>query len=89
MVEKAVTRKEFNSLSSRHKALSAKVDHIDEQFKASEARYEKQRQGIEELLNILNTSKGLVSFIKTIVEITASLSAIIYALYNLKGWLKQ
>ncbi|KJZ81665.1 hypothetical protein DJ66_0387 [Candidatus Liberibacter solanacearum] len=43
MVEKAVTRKEFNSLSSGHKALSVKVDHIDEQFKASEAKYEKQQ----------------------------------------------
>ncbi|ADR52305.1 hypothetical protein CKC_02780 [Candidatus Liberibacter solanacearum CLso-ZC1] len=87
--DQTVTRQEF-------KALDSKVDHIDKQFKALEARDkkkqardEKQQKYIEEILNILNTSKGLASFIKMIGAITASLSAIIYAIYNLKGWLKQ
>ncbi|ADR52321.1 hypothetical protein CKC_02860 [Candidatus Liberibacter solanacearum CLso-ZC1] len=48
----------------------------------------RQQKGIEEIFNLLNTSKGLASFIKTSGAITASLSAIIYALYNLKNWIK-
>ncbi|KJZ80799.1 hypothetical protein AP064_01235 [Candidatus Liberibacter solanacearum] len=87
--EQTVTRQEFNALIAEHKALSVKVDHINVQFKASEARDEKQQQGIEEILNILHTSKGLASFIKTSGAMAASLSAIIYALYHLKGWLHQ
>ncbi|ONI58635.1 hypothetical protein AYJ09_04420 [Candidatus Liberibacter solanacearum] len=89
MVEKAVTRKEFNSLSSGHKALSAKVDHIDDQFKASEARDEKQQQGIEEILNILQGLKWFFASIKNIAIVVTSLTAIIYGILNIKGWLKQ
>ncbi|CAL9917955.1 Hemolysin XhlA [Candidatus Liberibacter solanacearum] len=87
--EQAITRQEFNSLSSGHKALSAKVDHIDGQFKASEARDEKQQQGIEEILSILQGLKWFFASIKNIAIFVTSLSAILYGVFNIKGWLKQ
>ncbi|RPD37326.1 hypothetical protein C0030_002890 [Candidatus Liberibacter solanacearum] len=87
--EQAITRQEFNSLSSGHKALSIKVDHIDDQFKASEARDEKQQQGIEEILSILQGLKWFFASIKNIAIIVTSLTAIIYGVFNIKAWLKQ
>ncbi|CAL9918224.1 Hemolysin XhlA [Candidatus Liberibacter solanacearum] len=87
--EQYATKQAFNALATEHKALSIKVDHIDEQFKASEARDEKQQKGIEEILSILQGLKWFFASIKNIAIIVTSLTAIIYALYNLKGWLKQ
>ncbi|CAL9916566.1 Hemolysin XhlA [Candidatus Liberibacter solanacearum] len=87
--EQAITRQEFNSLFSGHKALSSKVNHIDDQFKASEARDEKQQKGIEEILSILQGLKWFFASIKNIAIIVTSLTAIIYGVFNIKGWLKQ
>nr|WP_245412487.1 hypothetical protein [Candidatus Liberibacter solanacearum] len=66
-----------------------KVDHIDDQFKASEARDEKQQQGIEEILNILHGLKWFFASLKNIAIIVTSLTAIIYGVFNIKAWLKQ
>ncbi|ADR52888.1 hypothetical protein CKC_05715 [Candidatus Liberibacter solanacearum CLso-ZC1] len=80
--EQYVTKQEFNELN-------AKVDCLITHCKVFERHYNEQQNDIKSILQILNTSKGLASFIKTSGAITASLSAIIYALYNLKAWLKQ
>ncbi|WP_244668515.1 hypothetical protein, partial [Candidatus Liberibacter africanus] len=66
-----------------------KVDCIIKHFKIFDRHYNEQQADIKNILHILNTSRGVVSLIKTTGAITASLSAITYALYNLKGWLKQ
>ncbi|ONI59069.1 hypothetical protein AYJ09_01405 [Candidatus Liberibacter solanacearum] len=80
--EQYVTKQEFNELN-------AKVDCLITHCRVFEKHYNAQQTDIKNILHILNTTKGLASFIKTSGAITASLSAIIYALYNLKGWLKQ
>ncbi|RPD37853.1 hypothetical protein C0030_000295 [Candidatus Liberibacter solanacearum] len=87
--EQTVTRQEFNALITGHKALSVKVDYIDDQFKASEVRDEKKQQGIEEILSILQGLKWFFASIKNIAIIVTSLTAIIYGVFNIKGWLKQ
>ncbi|AKK20054.1 hypothetical protein [Candidatus Liberibacter africanus] len=80
--EQYVRREEFN-------ALNTKVDCLIKHCRAFESHYNEQQAVIKDILHILNTSRGVVLLIKTTGAITASLSAITYALYNLKGWLKQ
>ncbi|WP_240535968.1 hypothetical protein [Candidatus Liberibacter solanacearum] len=77
--DQTVNRQEFNSLITEHKALSIKVNHIDDQFKASEARDEKQQKGIEEILSILQGLKWFFASLKNIAIVVTSLTAIIYA----------
>lgn len=69
--------------------LSAKVDCLITHCKVFERHYNEQQKDIKSILYILNTTKGLGSFIRTSGAIFASLSAIIYALLNIKSWFKS
>ncbi|ADR51926.1 hypothetical protein AP064_02860 [Candidatus Liberibacter solanacearum] len=80
--EQYVTKQEFNELS-------AKVDCIITHLKVCERSERKQQQGIEEILNILQGLKWFFASIKNIAIIVTSLSAILYGVFNIKGWLKQ
>ncbi|KJZ81502.1 hypothetical protein DJ66_1180 [Candidatus Liberibacter solanacearum] len=80
--EQYITRQEFNELS-------AKVDCVITHLKVCERSERKQQQGIEEILNILQGLKWFFASIKNIAIIVTSLSAILYGVFNIKGWLKQ
>ncbi|MFT4325842.1 MAG: hypothetical protein AB3P25_05645 [Candidatus Liberibacter psyllaurous] len=79
--EQYVTKQEFNELS-------AKVDCVITHLKVCERSERKQQQGIEEILNILQGLKWFFASIKNIAIIVTSLSAILYGVFNIKGWLK-
>ncbi|WP_081028813.1 hypothetical protein, partial [Candidatus Liberibacter solanacearum] len=69
--------------------LNAKVDCVITHLKVCERSERKQQQGIEEILNILQGLKWFLASIKNIAIIVTSLSAILYGVFNIKGWLKQ
>ncbi|ONI58956.1 hypothetical protein [Candidatus Liberibacter solanacearum] len=80
--EQYVTKQEFNELN-------AKVDCVIMHLKVCERSERKQQQGIEEILNILQGLKWFFSSLKNIAIMVTSLTAIIYGILNIKGWLKQ
>ncbi|KGB27979.1 hypothetical protein GS16_00305 [Candidatus Liberibacter solanacearum] len=80
--EHYVTQDKFNELN-------AKVDCVITHLKVCERSERKQQQGIEEILNILQGLKWFFASIKNIAIIVTSLSAILYGVFNIKGWLKQ
>ncbi|ONI60195.1 hypothetical protein [Candidatus Liberibacter solanacearum] len=80
--EQYVTKQEFNELN-------AKVDCVITHLKVCERSERKQQQGIEEILNILYGLKWFFASIKNIAIVVTSLTAILYGVLNIKGWIKQ
>lgn len=56
-----------------------------QEFLDLKASIAKQQEGITDILQLLQTSKGLVALVKTFGAIGASLTAILYFFQNLKG----
>ncbi|MEG8098807.1 hypothetical protein GY664_00900, partial [Candidatus Liberibacter brunswickensis] len=52
-------------------------------------KFDSIKKGIDEILYILNTAKGIGAFIKVFGGLVTAGGAIIYFFQNVKGWLKQ
>ncbi|AHA28047.1 hypothetical protein lam_701 [Candidatus Liberibacter americanus str. Sao Paulo] len=58
------------------------------EFLSLQSSISKQQEGIEEILRILNTTKGIFSSLKVIGIIASSITAVICFFKSIKGWFK-